>query len=74
MQSEAGRIAAVNAAGVGSVAQMQTPNHYIPWFEVVHEIGETLYTFGDVADIVSMMVGLCVVTSTARTFWKARKK
>jgi len=73
MPQETGRLIAVNSAGAGSIAVMQTPHGYVPWFEVIHELNGMLYTFGDVADVISMAVGVCVVTTTVRTIMKAKK-
>lgn len=74
MQPEVGRLVAVNSTGVGSIAVMQRPPDYINWFDVVNEVNGVLFTYGDLADVISAFVGICVIISTVRTITKERKK
>ncbi len=74
MQPEIGRLVATNSAGVGSIAVMQRPPDYVNWFDVVNEMNGVLFTYGDLADVISAFVGICVIVSTVRTMTKGRKK
>jgi uncharacterized membrane protein YuzA (DUF378 family) len=74
MQPEIGRLAVTNTAGVGSIAVLQRPPDYVNWFDVVHEISGFMYTYGDLADVISAIVGICVIYSTIKTIVRERKK